>query len=88
MENQVRPVEVTPKDIAMALDGISDWVRSVRSAVLMMDPTGTVTIQPPTLDMMAPPSVDDGCPPPRKKKKKNTRKPKKAVKGGKKRRSH
>lgn len=25
MENQVRPVEVTPKDIAMALDGISDW---------------------------------------------------------------
>jgi len=68
MEERPRSVNVNPRDIAVALDGISDWVRSVRSAVLQMDSTGTATLEPLPVHLMAPPAVDEDCPPPRKKK--------------------
>jgi hypothetical protein len=60
-----KQVEVSPKDIAKALDKISAWVRGVRSAVLKMDSKATAKIGKPggMVAMAAPPGMLDGCPP-------------------------
>jgi len=66
MEEETRSVEVTPQDIANALNGISDWVRSVRSAVLRMDPATAATIELPLMmESQSPPAQATGCPPKR-----------------------
>ena len=61
--------EVTPRDIAKALDGISAWVRSVRSTVAKMDKKATVTVPRPRPTAAAPLPMLDGCPPPLRPKK-------------------
>jgi hypothetical protein len=57
------PVEVSPKDLAKALQGVSDWVLAIRRVVLKLDPKSTLTIDVPTVDGKTRPFID-GCPPP------------------------
>jgi len=75
-------VDVTPRDIARALHGISTWARSVRSTLLKMNPKQKIRLRVPNAmmaaDMSVPPQVD-GCPPPRPRLK--TPKKKKKKKG-------
>jgi hypothetical protein len=77
-------VDVTPRDIARALHGISTWARSVRSTLLKMNPKTKIRLRVPSAmmdpDNSVPPQVD-GCPPrdprgasPKAKKKKKTKK--------------
>jgi hypothetical protein len=57
-------IEISPKEIARALDGISAWINSVRRTVLMLDPNVTVKLKRRIpASVMAPPQID-GCPPP------------------------
>jgi hypothetical protein len=64
-------VEITTRDFARALEGISDWIRGVRSAILKLDPKTTVIVAKPgkaasaapMLDGCAPAPMLDGCAP-------------------------
>ena len=76
--------EITPRDFVRALDGISDWILGVRSAVLKLDPKATVTVgrpgqsaaAAPMLDGCAPAPMLDGCAPPTPVHKASTRRKK------------
>ncbi len=54
---------ITPKDLAAALEGVSNWVLSIRKAILQLPPDTSITIQVPGGEVMARP-LGDGCPPP------------------------
>lgn len=63
-------LEISTRDFARALDGISDWIRGVRSAILKIDPKTTVIVGKPKsatgtpmLDGCAPAPMLDGCAP-------------------------
>lgn len=57
-------VELSPKDIAKALDGIIAWIRSVRTTVLKLSPESTAKFPVKVPQAMAAPPQVDGCPPP------------------------
>lgn len=57
------PVEVSPRELAKALQGVSDWVLALRRVVLKLDPACRVTIDTPTVDNQPRPWIS-GCPPP------------------------
>ncbi len=58
-------VKVTTKDIAKALEGISDWALAVRRVILSSecyrDCVTEITIKRP---VESPIFIDEGCPPP------------------------
>jgi hypothetical protein len=78
MSRSPRGQNVTPKDIANALDHISTWVRSVRRAVLKIDPGATISATMPAakrgvVALPSPIVLLDGCapaPPAKKRSKK------------------
>lgn len=57
-------IEIGPKEIARALEGISDWINSVRSTVLQLDPNATVKMKRKLPAAVMAPSQVRGCPPP------------------------
>jgi hypothetical protein len=70
-----RGQDITPADIAKALDHISAWVRSVRSAVLKMDPKASIKAKMPGGTAAAAPGfILDGCAPPPPAKKRSKKK--------------
>jgi hypothetical protein len=57
-------IEIRPKDIARALDAIAEWIRGVRSTILLMDPNIVIRVKRPAPNQVIPPPMLDGCPPP------------------------
>jgi hypothetical protein len=57
-------VQVTPREIAKALEGIAEWALSVRKAVLLLDQNVTARTQRQVPTTLSAPPWLDGCPPP------------------------
>jgi hypothetical protein len=55
--------EISPKDLAKALQGVSRWVNAIRRVVLKLDKDCTVTVRVPVEGSKRRPQVE-GCPPP------------------------
>ncbi|MGE0447524.1 MAG: hypothetical protein AB7P99_20040 [Vicinamibacterales bacterium] len=53
---------ITPKDLADALEGVSNWVLSIRRTVLLLPADTRITMQVSDDAEMARP-LGDGCPP-------------------------
>jgi len=56
-------IEVTPDEIANALEGISEWALSLRKAVLLF-PNMKARVKKKVSNENVPPPWLDGCPPP------------------------
>jgi hypothetical protein len=60
----VQDIEVQPRDLVRALDGISDWVRAVRTAVLKLNPEAVMKVPGRPQPAIESSGIGDGCPPP------------------------
>ena len=60
---KARDIEITPKDLAIALEGIYQSVLAVKRLVLKLDPDIVIKIKS-TKAEPAPRLWDTGCPPP------------------------
>ena len=53
-------VELTPKDIAQALEGIREWIRGVEATVLLLDPNIRIKV-PNTSGVLMPRRMIQGA---------------------------